>query len=106
MVKFPPKIIYAISCLLSPFVFIIFSLPSKILKKFKATEGFANKIPFNFGTSFFSLRGDLYDRFAVPIEHRFNRQEVYDMFAKCGFFKITITKLNDIAGWVGWGYKR
>lgn len=104
--RIPPKIIYLLSWLSSPFVFIIFSFPAKVLRKFKATQHFSKKIPFNFGTSLFSLRGDLYDRFSAPIEHRFNRQQVYSLFIKCGFQKINITRLNDAAGWVTWGYKK
>lgn len=33
---------------------------------------FSKKIPLNFGTDLFSLRGDLYDLFDAPIELRFS----------------------------------
>lgn len=105
-VRISPKIIYALSWIGSPFVFIVFSFPSKMLRKFKSTQVFAKKIPFNLGTGFFSLRGDLYDRFSTPIEHRFKRQEVYNLFTECGFCNVNITKLNDSSGWVAWGYKK
>lgn len=105
-VKISPKNFYILSWMLSPFIFIIFSLPSKILKKFKTTRYIADRIPFNFGTGPFSLHGDLYDRFKAPIEHRFSRQEVYNMFFECDFQCINITRLKGIAGWVAWGYKK
>ena len=105
-VKMPPRVIYVLSCICSPAIFIIFSLPSIILKRFKSTQSFASKIPFNFGISFLSLRGDLYDRFSTPIEYRFSQSGVYDLLANCGFWKIKTTKLKDSAGWVVWGYKR
>jgi len=105
-VRIPPKIVYVLSWICSPFIFIIFSVPSKILKRLKATQHLAKKIPFNFGKGPFSLRGDLYDRFSAPIEHRFNRQQVCELFNECGFCNITITRLNDSPGWVAWGYKK
>lgn len=105
-VKVSPTVIYILSWIASPFIFIIFSFPSKILMKFKTTQHFAKKMPFNFGTGFFSLHGDLFDRFSAPIEHRFSRQEVYDMFIKCGFYNVNITRLKNSAGWVAWGYKK
>jgi len=104
-VKLNPKVIYFLAYLASPFIFLIFSLPAKILMNFKATQCYAKKIPFNFGKGFFSLRGDLYDRFSTPIEYRFSRKEVYDIFIHCGFSNINITRLNNSAGWIAWGYK-
>ena len=101
-----PKIIYILSWGFSPFIFIIFSVSSKILRRFKTAQHFAKKIPFNFATGPFSLCGDLYDRFSAPIEHRFNRQEIYALFTECGFRNVNIARLNDKAGWVVWGHKR
>lgn len=82
-IKIPPKILYGLSFIASPFIFILFSCPSRILKKFEFTKEFAGKIPFNFGNSPFSLQGDLYDRFGAPIEYRFSRGEIYEIFDKC-----------------------
>jgi ubiquinone/menaquinone biosynthesis C-methylase UbiE len=104
-VMLPPKIIFILSWLFSPFVFMLFTLPAKILNNFKSTQKLSSKIPFNFGRGIFSLQGDLYDRFSAPIECRFGRQELYDMFVECGFSVVNITKLNGIAGWVVWGHK-
>jgi len=104
--RIPPKILYALSLIASPFIFIFFSCPAKILSIFKSTKKIAEKIPFNFGTSLFSLRGDLYDRFGAPIEYRYSRREVYDMLNKYSIFNINITRLKATAGWVVWGYKK
>lgn len=104
-VKINPKILYALAYFASPFASILFSLPSRILMKFKRTEYLAKKMPFNFGTNFFSLRGDLYDRFSAPIEYRFSRSQVYNLFNKFEFYNINITRLKSSAGWVAWGYK-
>lgn len=99
------KILFVLCWLASPFIFIVFSLPAKLLRQFRATQDFAKKIPFNFGSSPFSLSTDLYDRFSTPIEHRFSRKDVYAMMSECGFNSTHITRLKDTAGWVIWGDK-
>ena len=104
-VKIPPGILYFLCWVFSPFVFIIFTLPSRFFRLFRATERLGNKIPFNFGRTPFALRGDLYDRFRAPIEHRFSRKAVYELFAANRLTKVNITRLNGKAGWVAWGYK-
>lgn len=98
-------LLYMFCWIASPFVFIIFSIPSKLLRKFGAACNFAKKIPFNFGTGLFSLKGDLYDRLSAPIEYRFSRQNLYNMFIACGFQNINITRLSESAGWVVSGNK-
>lgn len=103
--KISPKILYCICAICSPFIFILFSIPSKILKRFKRTSNVAETMPFNFGKNLFGLTGDLYDRFGAPIEHRFNKNKLYELFERCGFYNINITKLKTTAGWVIWGYK-
>lgn len=105
-VKMPLPIVYSLCWIFSPFVFITFSVPAKILNCFKFTQKFAEKIPFNFGKGPFSLRGDLFDTFATPLEYRFSKEEVYNMFAESGFYSIKITRLKGKAGWVISGYKK
>jgi len=53
----------------------------------------------------FKLWGDLYDRFATPIEHRYSKTQIYDLFKKCNYRDIKITKLIGSAGWVVWARK-
>jgi len=105
-INLPSHILYVLCYVLSPFVFIFFTFPSKILRKFRYTKSISRKMPFNFGTGFFSLQGDLYDRFSAPIEHRFGRQMIFDVFDRCGFHNVHITRLKEVAGWVAWGYKK
>jgi ubiquinone/menaquinone biosynthesis C-methylase UbiE len=105
-IKIPSNALYILSFVASPFVYLLFSISAKFLMKIEFTKWIADKLPFNFGTSFFSLQGDLYDRFGAPIEYRFGRKEVYNMFDKHGFFNITITRLKATSGWVVWGYKK
>lgn len=104
-IRIPSKLLYLLSYIASPFVVLLFSYPAKILDKFKATKPLAKKIPFNFGTHPFSLAGDLYDRFGAPLEHRFSKNEISDLFNKTGFININIDRFESKAGWVAWGYK-
>lgn len=104
-VKLPPDVLYGLCWFFSPLIYLAFSIPAKILRRFEATRKFAGKIPFNFGKGFLSLRGDLYDRFSAPVERRFTKEDVIGLLKEGGFFKIRITKLEETAGWVAWGYK-
>jgi magnesium-protoporphyrin IX monomethyl ester (oxidative) cyclase len=104
-VRMPSKLLYILCVLFSPLIFVFFAIPAKILSKSKLTSNFVKGMPFNFAGTPFSLSGDLYDRFSVPIEYRFSRSELYDLFEKFGFFNIAITRLKNSAGWVAWGYK-
>ena len=103
--KMSPRILYIFSFLASPFVVILFTIPYKVLKKFKITRTLSERMPFNFGTNLFSLTGDLYDRFGAPIECRFSRQEVFDLLKHNGFVNISLSRMKSTAGWVAWGYK-
>lgn len=103
--KMPYTLINILSWLVSPLIFLVFSVPSKILYKFKPTRNIAEHMPFNFGRGFFSLHGDIYDRFRAPIEYRFSKDGLHNMFIECGFLNIKIAKLRNAAGWVVWGTK-
>jgi len=103
--RLSPESLHLLCLLLSPLVILVFTWPSKILSKFKSTKWFANKIPFNFGKGLFSVRADLFDRFGAPVEHRFNEQQIRELFSLYGYSKVSLTKMRDVAGWVAWGYK-
>lgn len=104
-VMLPSKILYLFSLFLSPVIVLLFTCPAKLFKKFKLTYKLYQNMPFNFGSSLFSLSGDLYDRFSAPKEHRFAREDLYKLFEKLNFSNIGITKLKATAGWVIWGYR-
>jgi len=105
-IRITPKVLYILCFLASPLFVGLFSYPAKFFKRFRFTYGLYEKMPFNFGTGFLSLTGDLYDRLSVPLEHRFDRKGLFNMFKECGFNDINITRLKNTAGWVVWGYKR
>ena len=51
--KMPPRILYIFSFLASPFVVILFTIPYRVLKKFRITLPLSERVPFNFGTNLF-----------------------------------------------------
>jgi len=105
-IKIPPRILYFLSCAISPILVLLFSYPAKIFKKYRFTYRLYEAMPFNFGHSLFSLKGDIYDRFAAPIEIRFNQEDLRKIFKEHNFTDPKITKLKTRAGWVVWAYKK
>jgi ubiquinone/menaquinone biosynthesis C-methylase UbiE len=105
-VKLPPKALYVLSCILSPVLYLVFTVPANIFKHLKATYPLYEKMPFNFAKAPFSLRGDIYDRLSAPIEYRFRRQELKQALERNNVTGVVITRLKATAGWVAWGFKK
>ena len=105
-VRIQPGILYYLSCVISPVLVLLFSYPAGIFKRFRATYKLYEAMPFNFGSSLFSLKGDIYDRFATPVEIRFNQRGLHRIFMESNFTYPNITKLKTRAGWVVWAYKK
>lgn len=98
--KLPASVLSGICWLFSPLVVLTFSMPAHAMRRFHATRALADQMPFNFGTSPCSVRGDLLDRLGAPIEVRYSRQGVIDLLTRGGFTEIEMTKLDATAGWV------
>ena len=77
--------------MLSPFMWLAFSLPSFLIKILGFKE-FSKKIPMNWGTHPFSLVNDLKDRLMAPINHRFTKKELYKILDGIGFKNIKINE--------------
>lgn len=105
-VRIPPPILHAFCRFLSPLVVVLFSWPARLLRRFSKSCPFAEKMPFNFGTSLGSLTGDLYDRFSAPQEYRFSKEAVREWYRQGGLRDIQVDHFPDIAGLVSSGRKR
>jgi SAM-dependent methyltransferase len=101
-VRIPGQLLYRLCQLASPFVFAGFALSARALARFEATRTLSQRIPFRHATSPMSLTGDLYDRFAAPIECRYSRSEVERWFQQAGCSDVMVAPLR---GWVGYGVK-
>ena len=82
-----------ICIILSPICWILFSLPSKIIKLF-GFKNLSRKIPFYFGTHPFSLIGDLKDRLISPINFRFSKLEIEEILQSKNFSLIEAVKTS------------
>lgn len=105
-VKLDTHVLSGLCYLLSPLAVLFFSVPARILQQFEKTKILADKMPFNFGTSLFSVHADLLDRFGAPIEVRYSRQGVIDLLRQGGLTDVQTTKLDATAGWVARGVKQ
>lgn len=90
---------------LSPLVVLFFSVPARIFRRFESTWRVAACMPFNFGTSLFSLHGDLVDRFGAPMEFRYSRDSPRALMETCRLGDLRLTKIPTLAGWVARGVK-
>lgn len=104
-VEMPAGLLYSICVIVSPVIYILFSMPSKLLSVFEKTRFIADKIPFNFGRHPFHLAGDLFDRFGTPVEVRYSRNELTEALSNAKFKKFRLNKMPDTAGWVVWSVK-
>ena len=97
--KLNPRLLSSLCYLLSPFIVVIFSVPARVMRSFNLTRPLAEKMPFSFGTSLFSIHGDLIDRFGAPIEVRYSREGLLTLLQNCSLIAIRLTKLKAMAGW-------
>lgn len=101
-VAMPPRALFGLCRLASPLVFAGLTVPARVLGRWQATQGLSERIPYRQGRSPMDLTGDLYDRFAAPLEHRYDRATVEQWFRQAGLTQVATAPLR---GWVGWGVK-
>ncbi len=102
-VRWPPRWLYRGCQLAAPWVFLGFTVPSRICSKIPPLRPLSQRIPFRHAVSLRGLVGDLYDRFAAPLEHRYSREQVRQWFVSEGFEEIHVVPH---CGWLADGRKR
>lgn len=98
----PARHLYRLCQWGSPAIFLLLTVPAKIMARFPLTRPWSRRIPYHHGTGPFSLTGDLYDRFSAPIEFRYNPTTLRRWFQEAGLSAIEIRPLR---GWVAFGKK-
>jgi len=101
-VRLPPMWLYQLCRIASPLVFCALTLPARLLARAPLTRRLSRRIPYHHGTGPFGLGGDLYDRFAAPIEYRYSRAEVAGWFLAAALTQVSVRPMR---GWVGYGVK-
>lgn len=99
-IRMPRQQLYQWCRFASPLAFLAFTVPHRALARARLTRPLSERVPFRHGTSLTSLAGDLYDRFAAPIEFRCSCAEVQRWFQDAGFHDIGVLRSR---GWVGYG---
>ena len=100
-VPLPPKVLYGLCRLGSPVVFVCLTLPARLLARL-GQPALSRRIPYHHGAGPFSLAGDLYDRFAAPIEQRYSRSQIEQWLQRAGLEQVDVAAMR---GWVAWGRK-
>ncbi len=81
------RIIFCIG--ITPISWILFTVPSLIIKKAGYIR-LSQKIPLNWGTTPFSILPDIKDRFMASINHRYSRASITELLSNTGFSQIKV----------------
>ena len=100
--NFPPALLHGLCMAGTPLVLLSCTLPHQILKRLPPTRQLAERIPYRHTSNPTALVSDLYDRFAPPIEERYNRTQVLEWFQAEGLKDVEVINHR---GWVAWGRK-
>lgn len=100
--RMPPRLLYILCGVLSPWIYLLFAVPYRILRRIPACRKAAEGIPFRHAAGPLALVGDLFDRFATPIEWRYSRDQAVDLLGQSGLERVRVAKER---GWMLVGTK-
>lgn len=95
--RLPPRLLYVMCQIASPIVYLLCTLPHRVLLHVPGLKPFARGLPFRHGRGPFTLVGDLYDRFSAPIERRYSRAAAAALLADAG---LAVTDVKYERGWM------
>lgn len=95
--RLPPRFLYALCHLASPIIYLLLTVPHRLLRGACVVSSLANSLPFRHGQGPFSLTGDLYDRFSAPIEFRYSRQTAAGLLDGAG---LQVVEIAYERGWM------
>jgi SAM-dependent methyltransferase len=101
-VRCPPRRLYRLCQVAAPLVYLGFSVPARLLARMPITRPLSQHIPFRHARSPRGLVGDLYDRFAAPLESRYSEGEVRRWFTEAELEDLHIVARR---GWVAYASK-
>ena len=100
--RLPHRLLYALCVLASPLIYLFFTVPFRLSQKISFLKSRTNRIPFRHASNPWDLAGDLYDRFATPIERRYSHSSAQAFLREAGLRKIRIANRR---GWMVAGIK-
>lgn len=95
--RVPPRWLFVMCQLGSPLVYLLFTVPHRLLRPVPGLRALAQGLPFRHGKGPFALAGDLYDRFSAPIEHRYGHHEARELLRGAG---LSVTQVAYERGWM------
>jgi len=98
--RLPAPALHVLCWLGVPVVWLCCSMPAHLLRdRFPRVAG---HLPFRHTLRWPVLASDLFDRFAPPVEWRFSRDGVTNLYRHAGLDRVEIRRYR---GWVSWGFK-
>jgi hypothetical protein len=98
--RLPARALYALCWAAVPAVWLCCSVPARVLRPI--APRLADRMPFRHTLRWPVLASDLFDRFAPPMEWRYSREGVADLYRQAGLERVEIRRHR---GWVSWGFK-
>jgi SAM-dependent methyltransferase/uncharacterized protein YbaR (Trm112 family) len=86
--RFPPALLYAACWLTSPVVWLLCTVPARVLRRVPGFRPLAAGLPYRHGTGPWSLTGDLFDRFSAPIELRYAESSARALLEDAGLVDV------------------
>ena len=96
--RLPSSLLLAFCWMGVPCIWLCCSVPARLLQR--PFPRLAGRIPFRHTLRWPVIASDLFDRFAVPIEWRYNRQTIIELYHRAGLERI---ETRQYRGWVSWG---
>jgi len=100
--RLPHRLLYALCLLVSPLIYLLFTVPFRLSRRISFLERRTRRMPFRHASNPWDLAGDLYDRFATPIERRYSRAAAQEFLREAGLREIRIANRR---GWMVSGIK-
>jgi SAM-dependent methyltransferase len=96
--RLPASLLYALCCLGAPAVWLTCAVPARILAPI--VPAVASRIPFRHTLRWNVLASDLFDRFAPPMEFRYDVARIRELYRAAGIEDVQSRRYR---GWVSWG---
>jgi SAM-dependent methyltransferase len=93
--RVPAPLLWGLCRLLSPIIYALLTAPARRFQ-------WAASFPYRHNTNPWDLSGDLYDRFAAPIEKRYSERTAAALVRDAG---LDIVRTAQCRGWMVWGRK-
>ena len=101
--RLPHRLLYALCVLASPLIYLLFTVPFHLSQNISFLKSRTSRTPFRHASNPWDLAGDLYDRFATPIERRYSRSSAQAFLQEADLHQIRIANRR---GWMVAGVKR